>query len=139
MYHIHYSDKTKKIASGVITTSCLGLLYFAYALFSCYNQIAGVVVDGSPFLPEFYISYERVENHLFISIGLCVFSVFLGFLCALFKRTGTALLFIIVAIWSALYIHIASHQSGIVTQEIERIEFDICNLTSKGPELAQQF
>lgn len=136
MYHIHFQDKTKKLAAGIITVSCLGLLYFAYALFTCYNSIAGLVVDGSPFLPEFFVSYERVESHLFLSIGLCVVSVFLGFMCALFKRTGTALMFIIVAIWSALYIHIASHQSGIVTQEIEKLEFNICNLTSKGPELA---
>jgi hypothetical protein len=109
MYHIHYNDKTKKISSFVIILSCLGLLYFAYSLFSCYNEIAGLVVDGSPFLPEFYIDYVRVETHLFLSIGSCVLSVFLGFMCALFKRTGTALLFIIVAIWSSLYIHITSH------------------------------
>lgn len=139
MYHIHYKDKTKKISSFVIILSCFGLLYFAYSLFSCYNEIAGLVVDGSPFLPEFYIDYVRVETHLFLSIGSCVISVFLGFMCALFKRTGTALLFIIVAIWSSLYIHITSHQSGIVTKEIEKIEFNICNLTSKGPELNQQF
>jgi len=121
MYHIHYKDKTKKIASGVISVSCLGLLYFAYAMFGCYNDIAGIVVDGSPFLPEFYIDYVKVESTLFVSIGLTVLSTFLGLLCVLFKRTGTALLFIVIAIWSSLYIHIASHQSGIVSAEIEKV------------------
>ena len=135
MYHIHYKDKTKKIASAIILLSCAGLLYFVYALFSCYNDIAGVVVespkvDGVPFLPEYYVDYKRVETTLFITICATVLSTFLGLLCALCKRTGTALLFIIFAIWTSLYANIASHQSDIITAEIEKIQFNICNLTS---------
>ena len=123
----------------MLVLSSLGILYYAYVLFSIHNELAGLEVNGEPFLPEFNVNYVRIENTLFNSIGAMALVSFLAWITALFKRQPTQLLYIILAVWTALYIHVTSHQSGIVISDIEKIKFDICNLTSNGPELDIQF
>lgn len=83
---IKFTDKVKKIFSGILLVNSLGLGYFGYAIYSSFTASNGVVVDGSPYLPEYFITFEPFSGNLFLSAGGCCIMTILGILASFCKK-----------------------------------------------------
>ena len=84
---INFTDKQKKICSAILILNSLGAGYFGYSLYmDCFSVANGIVVDGAPYLPEYYITNEHFTSHLFLSACGCCLITILGIIASICKK-----------------------------------------------------
>ena len=94
-----FSDRCKCISAvGIVTHSLLILTAAASYLFVCYRNTKGVIIDGSPTLPQLYLDYKSFSEMINLA-AWSSFSVFvLGLLAATFKKPWSAFIFLTFSI-----------------------------------------
>ena len=89
----------------MLILNSLGMGYFAYALYSQFAATNGIVVDGSPYLPDYQISFDsHTQESLLAAVG-CATMCILGIVTAVCKRPQVTVLYFVLVVYAGLYCH----------------------------------